>query len=536
MQLTFLGADHEVTGSCHFLQACGLNILLDCGMEQGNDVYENQTLPVDPKDVDYIFLSHAHIDHSGLIPMMYGHGFRGRVMTTEATKDLCEIMLKDSAHIQESEAEWRNRKARRSGTVLQTFVPIYTMEDAVGCLDLFDGCSYDRVYTIADGLKLRFQDVGHLLGSACMEIWITEDDTTKKLVFSGDLGNVDKPITRDPTYNVKEADYVIMESTYGDREHAPEPDYVQFLADVINRTLARGGNVVIPSFAVGRTQELLYFIRELKEQHLEKQDFDVYVDSPLAIEATNIFQENIYGYFDEQALALVKKGVNPLVFPGLKFATTSEESKQINFDPTTKVIISASGMCEAGRIRHHLKHNLWRPECTILFAGYQAAGTTGRAILDGKKEITLFGEPISVKAEIVQIPDSSGHADRDGLIRWLLSIDQRKPEHVFIVHGEDAVCDSFAALLHDRYGYNTTAPYTGMCYDLATGQMLREGNRERKSRRSTAKQRRAEGVFARLVAAGERLMDVIRHNEGGANKDLARFTNQINILCDKWDR
>ncbi|MDD6221276.1 MAG: MBL fold metallo-hydrolase, partial [Lachnospiraceae bacterium] len=403
-------------------------------------------------------------------------------------------------------------------------------------LELFDGCSYDKIYTIADGLKLRFQDVGHLLGSACMEIWITEGDTTKKLVFSGDLGNVDKPVIRDPTYNVKEADYVIMESTYGDREHAPEPDYVHFLADVINRTLARGGTVVIPSFAVGRTQELLYFIRELKEQHLEQQDFDVYVDSPLAIEATNIFQENMYGYFDDEAMALVRKGINPLMFPGLKFATTSEESKQINFDPTPKVIISASGMCEAGRIRHHLKHNLWRPECTILFAGYQAVDTTGRAILDGKKEITLFGEPISVKAEIVQIPDSSGHADKDGLIKWLLSIDQKKPQHVFIVHGEDAVCDSFAALLHDKYGYNTTAPYTGMSYDLKSDVMLREGSRERKSRRTTAKQRRAEGVFARLVAAGERLMEVIRHNEGGANKDIAKFTNQINMLCDKWDR
>ena len=536
MQLTFLGADHEVTGSCHFLQACGKNILLDCGMEQGNDVYENQTLPVSPDAVDYILLSHAHIDHSGLIPMMYGHGFRGRVVTTGATKSLCEIMLKDSAHIQEQEAEWRNRKARRSGTVLQTFEPIYTIEDAVRCLELFDSCSYNKIYDLTDGIRIRFQDVGHLLGSACIEIWITEDGVTKKLVFSGDLGNVDKPIIRDPTYDVREADYVIMESTYGDREHAPEPDYVHFLADVINRTLARGGNVVIPSFAVGRTQELLYFIRELKEQHLEQQDFDVYVDSPLAIEATNIFQENMYGYFDDEAMALVRNGINPLMFPGLKFATTSEESKQINFDPTPKVIISASGMCEAGRIRHHLKHNLWRPECTILFAGYQAVGTTGRAILDGKKEITLFGEPISVKAEIVQIPDSSGHADKDGLIKWLLSIDQKKPQHVFIVHGEDAVCDSFAALLHDKYGYNTTAPYTGMSYDLKSDVMLREGSRERKSRRTTAKQRRAEGVFARLVAAGERLMEVIRHNEGGANKDIAKFTNQINMLCDKWDR
>lgn len=536
MQLTFLGADHEVTGSCHFLQVCGKNILLDCGMEQGNDVYENQTLPVDPDQVDYIFLSHAHIDHSGLIPMMYRHGFRGRVLTTEATKELCSIMLKDSAHIQEAEAEWRNRKARRSGTALATFEPIYTMEDAVNCLSLFEGLVYDKIYEVADGLQVRFQDVGHLLGSACIEVWMTENGVTKKLVFSGDLGNLDKPILKDPTYDVKEADYVIMESTYGDREHEPEPDYVNFLADVINRTIRRGGNVVIPSFAVGRTQELLYFIRELKERHLYEQDFDVYVDSPLAIEATNIFHENMYGYFDEEALELVKNGVNPLIFDGLKFAVSADESKQINFDMRPKVIISASGMCEAGRIRHHLKHNLWRPECTILFAGYQAVGTTGRAILDGKKEITLFGEPISVKAEIAQIPDSSGHADKEGLIKWLTSIQDRKPERVFIVHGEDAVCDSFAALLKEQYGYNTFAPYTGGCVDLLSNEILREGNKERKSRRTTAKQRRASGVFARLVEAGERLMAVIHRNEGGANKDLAKFAGQINALSDKWDR
>ena len=463
---------------------------------------------------------------------MYTNGFRGKVYTTRPTVDLCEIMLKDSAHIQEFEAEWRNRKAKRSNGTLKEFVPLYDMDAAVNVMKQFVGCPYSEKIDLCDGITIRFIDAGHLLGSASIEVWIDEDGISKKIVFSGDIGNVNKPIIKDPEY-IKDADYVVMESTYGDRSHGGTPDYAAELVKVFTRTFERGGNVVIPSFAVGRTQELLYFIREIKEKKLIDRPFDVYLDSPLAIESTNIFGKNTHECFDEEAMKFIDAGINPLVFEGLKFATTSEASKMINFDNKPKVIISASGMCEAGRVRHHLKHNLWRPECTILFVGYQAVGTTGRAIVEGAKEIKLFGEPIQVSAEIAQLPGTSGHADREGLVKWINSF-EKKPQKVFIVHGEDSVCDSFAALLHDAYGYDTLAPYTGAVYDLASNVEISHGNEQKKSRRTVVK--RNQGVFARLVAAGQRLMTVITHNEGGANKDLAKFADQINALCDKWDR
>lgn len=537
MKLTFLGADHEVTGSCHFLQISGKNILVDCGMEQGNDVYENQELPIPASDVDYVFLTHAHIDHSGLIPLLYVNGFRGKVYTTVATEQLCEIMLKDSAHIQEFEAEWRNRKAKRSNGTLKEFVPLYGIMDAINVMNQFVGCEYEKIITVDEDIKIRFKDVGHLLGSASIEVWGEEDTdegrVSRKIVFSGDIGNINKPITKDPA-TIADADYVIMESTYGNRSHGGTPDYVAELVKIFDRTFKRGGNVVIPSFAVGRTQELLYFIRKIKADKLIDRDFDVYMDSPLAIEATNIFNKNIDECFDDEALSLVKQGINPLTFPGLKYAVSGEESKLINFDSNPKVIISASGMCEAGRIRHHLKHNLWRPECTILFAGYQANGTTGRIIVDGAEEIKLFGEPIQIKAEIAQLPGASGHADKEGLLNWINGF-EKKPKKVFVVHGEDGVCDEFVECLRDEYGYDAFAPYTGGAVDLITGKIISEGNREKKSRR-TVRNKRNQSVFDRLVAAGKRLMTVITHNEGGANKDLAKFTDQINSLCDKWDR
>ena len=532
MRLTFLGADHEVTGSCHFLQACGKNILIDCGMEQGNDVYENQELPIPASEVDYVLLTHAHIDHSGLIPLLYVNGFRGQVFTTSATADLCTVMLKDSAHIQMFEAEWRNRKAKRADRTLKEFVPLYDIEAAINVMKQFVGCEYDSIIEIADGIKIRFIDAGHLLGSASIEVWLEENGVSKKLVFSGDIGNINKPIVKDPGY-LTYADYVIMESTYGDRSHGGTPDYIKELVSVFKRTFDRGGNVVIPSFAVGRTQELLYFIRKIKENRLIDRDFDVYMDSPLAIEATNIFIKNISQCFDEDAMELVNRGINPLTFPGLKYAVTGDESKMINFDNKPKVIISASGMCEAGRIRHHLKHNLWRKECTILFVGYQALGTTGRAIVEGAKEIKLFGEPISINAEIAQLQGSSGHADKEGLIRWITSF-QKNPEKVFVVHGEDAVCESFTECLKHEYGFMAYAPYTGATFDLVTGECITEGNKQRISRRTVVK--KASGVYARLIAAGQRLLTVIKHNEGGTNKDLAKFADQINAMCDKWDR
>lgn len=532
MKLTFIGADREVTGSCHYLEAAGLRVMIDCGMEQGIDRFENAELPVSYSDIDYVLLTHAHIDHAGMLPFIYARGFRGEVIATEATADLCNIMLKDSAHIQESEAEWKNRKARRAGQPEEP--PLYEMNDAIGVLGHFKPYSYGEMIELAEGFTLRFVDVGHLLGSASIEIWISENDISRKVVFSGDIGNKNKPLIRDPQY-IENADYVVMECTYGDRLHGAVPDHTSILADIVQRTLDRGGNVVIPAFAVGRTQELLYIFRSIKANHMIKghDHFEVYVDSPLAVEATHVFKDNLVDCYDAETKALVMQGINPLSFPGLKLSVTSEESKNINFDSKPKVIISAAGMCDAGRIRHHLKHNLWRPECTIVFTGYQSVGTLGRSLIEGSKAVRLFGEEILVEAHIEKMDGMSSHADMEGLIGWLSAFEE-KPRQVFLVHGDDRVCDSFARLLTQDYGQSVDAPYSGSVYDLAAGKWLEQTEGVVITKAEPSK--RAVGVYARLLAAGERLLTVIRHNEGGANKDLARFADQINSLCDKWDR
>ena len=500
MRLTFLGADHEVTGSCHMLETCKKVILVDCGMEQGPDIYENQEIPVNPADIDYVLLTHAHIDHSGLLPLLYKRGFKGTIFSTYATSDLCEVMLRDSAHIQEFEAEWRNRKAKRAGK--PEYVPLYTIADADGASKLFCGCPYGERIHLADGIDIRFTDVGHLLGSACIEVWLQEDGVEKKLVFSGDIGNLHQPILKDPAH-VETADYVLIESTYGDRSHGPKPDYVKELTRIIQETFDRGGNVVIPSFAVGRTQEMLYFLREIKAKKLihGHDGFKVYIDSPLAVQATTIFNKNMYDCFDDEP----------------------------------KVILSASGMCEAGRIRHHLKHNLWRPESTVLFVGYQAVGTLGRSLVEGANEVKLFGEPVEVKAHIEVLAGISGHADKEGLISWIQGF-RTKPQRVFVVHGEDQVCDTFAACLHEEYGFTTTAPYTGEIWDLATNSRIAEGNQERivKEQRKNAKA--GMTVYDRLVETGKRLMRLIDQCKGWTNKDIAKLADQIQALCDKWEK
>ena len=534
MELMFIGAAHEVTGSCHYLKVGNKHILVDYGMEQGVNYFENVSLPVDSALIDYVFLTHAHVDHSGYLPLLYSRGFRGQIYMTQASAELCSIMLRDCAHIQMQEAEWKNRKAKRS-TKLQMTEPLYTMEDADGAIKHIVPCPYDEEVDVDEEIRIRFTDIGHLLGSSSIEVWATENGITKKLVFSGDIGNINQPLIKDPAYT-EEADYVIMESTYGDRYHSVErPDYVKELAAIIQETFDRGGNVVIPSFAVGRTQEMLYFLRQIKEMNLieRHEGFEVYVDSPLAVEATGIFHHNIYTCFDEEAMELVKKGINPIAFPGLRLSITSEESKAINFDMKPKVILSASGMCEAGRIRHHLKHNLWRPECTILFVGYQAIGTLGRMLVDGVDEIRLFGETIEVRASIQKLAGISGHADKGGLIKWIRGF-TRMPKKVFIVHGEDSVCKSFTNCLIDEYGFDAYAPYSGTRFDVIAGEFIREMAAQPVTQKP--KTRHASDVFARLLAAGQRLLAVIGRNEGGANKDLAKFADQINSLCDKWDR
>ena len=346
MKLTFIGADHEVTGSCHYIESSGKHMLVDYGMEQGIDTYENVPLPVDASSIDYVFLTHAHIDHSGLLPLLYSKGFRGQIFATEATCDLCSIMLRDSAHIQMFEAEWHNRKAKRSRDV-EEYVPLYNMQDADGAIRCLVPCKYDAMVKVCEDISVRFTDVGHLLGSAAIEVWLKEGEVSKKIVFSGDVGNIDQPLIKDPA-TVDEADYVVIESTYGDRLHdRSRPDYAAELASILKRTFDRGGNVVIPSFAVGRTQEMLYFLRQIKEEGLVPghEDFIVYMDSPLAVEATGVFNKNLYDCFDEEAMELVNRGINPITFPGLYLSITSEESKAINFDDSPKVILSASGMC-----------------------------------------------------------------------------------------------------------------------------------------------------------------------------------------------
>lgn len=535
MKITFIGATHEVTGSCYYLEAAGKKFLVDCGMEQGPDYYENKDIPVPPGELDFVLLTHAHMDHSGNLPAIYAKGFKGPVYATEATCNLCDIMLRDSAHIQMFEAEWRNRKAKRQGK--PEFVPAYTMEDALGVIRNFVGCPYETGIILGEGLRVKFIDAGHLLGSSSIEVNICEAGVEKTIVFSGDIGNKNQPLIKDPAY-FRKADYVVMESTYGDRSHGERPDYVRLLADVIQETFDRGGNVVIPSFAVGRTQEMLYFIRQIKAEGLihGHDNFKVFVDSPLANEATNIFGIHKYDCFDDEALELIRKGINPLSFPGLKISVISEDSKAINFDDDCKVIISASGMCDAGRIKHHLKHNLWREDSTILFVGYQAVGTPGRALLEGTQEIKLFGEPVHVAAKICRMPGISGHADVNGLVDWIKAFEV-KPQKVFVTHGEDTVTELFAARLRDEMNYDAYAPFSGTEFDLAEGEFLYEAEGV-KIQKPAALQKasKAAKVYEKLLALGYRLLSVIRKNEGCANKDLEKFSRDVQSLCDKWDR
>ncbi len=533
MKITFLGAAHEVTGSCTLLEVCGKSILVDCGMEQGVDIYENCPLPVSPAEVDAILVTHAHIDHTGKLPAMVAQGYQGPIYATEATAKLCGIMLRDSAHIQESEAQWRNRKAERSGG--EVYVPLYTMADAEQTLRQFSGHPYEEEIEIFSDVKVCFQDAGHLLGSASIYVTFTEQGVTRSVVFSGDLGNHTRPLISDPKPAVY-ADYAVIESTYGDRVHGPRPDYVEQLTRIMADTFARGGNLVIPCFAVGRTQEMLYLMRIIKESGVLGfyNDFAVYVDSPMAVEATRLYDSGLTGFYDEETLALLDRGVDPINFPGLKLSVTSEESKRINFDKKPKVILSASGMCEAGRIRHHLKHNLWREDSTILFVGYQSTGTVGRRLIEGAAEVKLFGETIAVHAQIETLVGISGHADRDMMLRWLDAMGQT-PKLVFVNHGEDGVCDTFAQLIESRLQYPAVAPFSGDEYDLSTGECTAKGIVTRVDRHKKGRVA-SNAVYDRLMTAGQRLLSIIRKCKGMANKELAKFADQINALCEKYDR
>ena len=473
MKITFLGATKMVTGSNFLVEGAGKKFLVDCGMYQGGDRDEMQNhepFAYDVNEIDFMLLTHAHIDHSGRIPKLYKEGYRNPVITTKATRDLCSIMLPDSGHIQEQEIEWRNRKRKREGK--EPLPPLYTAQDGIDTMEIFKPVNYDEIIEIDPNIYVRFNDAGHMLGSAIIEIWVKEDGKETKAVFTGDLGNNDIPLLSSPTM-IETADYLVMESTYGGRLHMRNDDKANLFLNIVSETLDKGGTVVIPSFAVGRTQEILYELNNLKDTQ-EGEDFKkkyatlmkapVYVDSPLAISATEIFKENA-NLFDEETQADIESGDNPLEFPGLQFTRTADESKALNEKNESSIIISASGMCEVGRIKHHLKHHLWDPNSTILFVGYQAPGTLGRRIVDGEKRVKIFGEEIAVNARIEYIEGYSGHADQEWLMNFVYSF-ITKPKHIFLVHGEPTGQEILKSKIVDEIGLPVTIPEYGQTYTL----------------------------------------------------------------------
>ena len=474
MKITFLGAAKTVTGSNFLVEGAGKRFIVDCGLYQGKiteELANEEDFLYDVQSIDFMLLTHAHIDHSGRIPKLYNDGFRGPVYATKATCDLCSIMLPDSGHIQENEIEWKNRKRVREG--LPPLPPLYTAEDAIRTMEIFEPVMYDEIIEIDENIEVRFNDAGHMLGSSIIEVWIKEDGETKKIVFTGDLGNNDIPLLDSPTM-IESADYLVMESTYGNRLHIRNDEKVELFLDIVAETLEKGGNVVIPSFAVGRTQEILYEINKLKEEHKNDEEFKkkfvrlmeapVFVDSPLAISATEVFRQNM-DLFEEEVKQEIASGDNPLEFPGLQFTRTADESKALNETAHASIIISASGMCEVGRIKHHLKHNLWNPNNTVLFVGYQAPGTLGRNIVDGAKKVKIFGEEIAVNARIEYIEGYSGHADQEWLLNFIYSF-MSKPKHIFLVHGEPEGQRVLKEKIMESIQIPVTIPDFGDVYEL----------------------------------------------------------------------
>jgi len=555
MRLTFIGGAQTVTGSCTLVETNAKKFLVDCGLPQGHDEKKiGLELPFKGSEIDYVFLTHAHIDHSGRLPLLVKEGFKGKIFATNATCDLCSIMLVDSGHIQEMESEWLSRKNIRAGK--EAVEPLYTTEDAKKSLQFFQGYPYNQKIAVTDGIEIEFTDAGHLLGSSSIQIWLTKESEVRHLVFSGDIGNLDQPLIKDPIV-MREADYVIMESTYGDRNHTQSRyenqkestlGRSQKLAQIIAETFERGGNVVIPSFAVGRTQELLYLLRNIiSEKMLPHIEYlPVFLDSPLAIEATKIFSQNIEGYFDQEAMALVNKGLNPLMFDSLSTLVTADESRELNFRKESCVIISSSGMCEAGRIKHHLKHNLWRKESTILFCGYQAAGTLGRSIVDGAKKVTIFGEQIEVKASIRQLEGLSGHADQRGLIKWLEGFDLKKPRHVFVVHGDEKISQFFAGYLGSVLNIAAWAPEVGQSFDLLTEKLpiaTKEIEFIELSNALKIALEHLEVVLEKFGQIGQRLIknakEVLKDYQNPDAKRtadaLVRFSEELETIEKKWN-
>lgn len=466
MRISFLGAAETVTGSCYMCEIEEIKLLIDCGMFQGGskaDELNHDDFLFNPADIDYVLLTHAHIDHSGRIPQLVKRGFKGKIITTNATKDLCSIMLPDSAFIQETETEWINRKRQRAGRPL--IEPLYTADDAKEALKFFEGIEYNQLFNINSNITIRFQNAGHILGSAILEIWVREMDGELKLVFSGDLGSKNSPLLDFPAI-IEEADYVVMESTYGNRLHKDTKNKALHLLDIILETASKGGNVVIPSFAIERTQEILYALNMLKEAKTSMlKNIPVFVDSPLAINATRIFKDNS-AYLNKATNDLINSGDDPFEFPNLIFTETADESRTINFEKQSCIIISASGMCDAGRIKHHLKHNLWRKECCVVFVGYQAKESLGRKIIEGAKAVKLFGEEINIQSSIYSILGFSGHADQQGLLDWVESF-KKKPKKIFLTHGEEDAIAELSKLITEKFQISNEIPKMGETIELS---------------------------------------------------------------------
>ena len=493
MKVTFCGATKTVTGSNFLVEGAGKKFLVDCGLYQGgakDEIKNEEPFPYDINEIDFMLLTHAHIDHSGRIPKLYKEGYRNPIYATNATCDLCAIMLPDSGHIQETETEWKNRKRIRRGE--EELVPIYDAETAAKSLELFKGEPYNQIIELDDDIHVRFNDAGHMLGSSIIEIWIRENGENKKIVFSGDLGNNDIPLLAEPTI-IQDADFLVMESTYGNRLHIKNENKAKTFINIVTDTIKNGGTVVIPSFAVGRTQEILYELNKIKDSEDDSPEFErkyrllmntpVYVDSPLAISATEVFKENM-DLFDEETQELIRRGDNPLEFPGLKFTQTVEESKALNESNESAIIISASGMCEVGRIKHHLKHNIWNPKNTILFVGYQAPGTLGRKIVDGAKTVKIFGEEVAVNARVEYIEGYSGHADQAGLLHFVDSF-VKKPNHIFLVHGEEESQKALRDKINENFDLPVSIPDYCESFDLtntvqATGNIRKRNLNEYK--------------------------------------------------------
>ncbi|MEG2323031.1 MAG: MBL fold metallo-hydrolase [Anaerovoracaceae bacterium] len=535
MKIEFCGAASGVTGSCHLITTKNHKILLDCGQFQGGKAMEAlnaEAFPFDPAQIDCVILSHAHIDHCGRIPLLVKRGFTGEIYCTDATGDLLSVMLKDSGYIHEKEAEWKNRKNERAGRSL--IEPLYTCADAVDSLKYIKPILYDQLVEINDSMKIVFNDAGHILGSAITEIWVEEDDNVSKIVFSGDLGVMERPILRNPTI-IKKADYVIMETTYGNRVHPENSMDVTALMDIVIKTIKRGGTVVIPSFAVGRTQELIYefnrFYEENTQYQNELENLMVYVDSPMATTATEVFKKNAQ-VFDDEMKEIITRGNNPLDFKNLKFTRSSEESQALNLNHSPKIIISASGMCEAGRIRHHLKHNLWDKRSSIIFVGYQAEGTLGKLLVNGIKTVTLFGEEIHVNAEIHNLEGFSGHGDRDGLLGWLNGF-QKEPKHIFLVHGEPDAKMDFAKLVKESLGYEPIVVQGHSEFILEKDEIINKDQamREAMDDEAMAVTRNHIGVIHR------RLEDILYNTRLALNEDLpSEKLAEINNLVLELDK